>query len=546
MLDDERAIIGVTPAAERCRHSRLFGAFEQAYPVRFEGRDEGAVGGLAALVRFSGAAASDDPRLEHIPCLEYQGEERDSQTVRRVRLAAHASLSRPLWDSQLTERYATHVPPTALREGEIALATIAGNPVWRLRRTPAGDRHTVSIGPAELDAADALRSRLAPGRCLAVLALTQFIRNLTADRDWDTPGPRAAFVIDDPNLRRPTYGHINYPEMAASAAKFDYHVSIAMVPLDGRAFHAQAVQLFREQSRHLSLCIHGNNHIRDELRRPRSLAEGRVPAAQALRRSLAFERRTGVTVDRIMVAPHERLGQAATEALAAYGFEGFASTRPYPWLEYAHDLSWLSRPADAGPLVGWRSAELVGAGLLALLRVDFGHPREELVIRSFLGQPLIMYGHDDLLRGGPGALEQAVQEIGRLGDARWQSLAGIARSSYVTRRRGSTLEVRMLGRRVEFEVPEGVTDVVVSSPRVKLSAASRIAVTGASVLECDDEAEVNTRLAVSGPGKVEVALGHPLDPLAVPVPKASVMSIARRLAAEGRDRTRSKLTWAFR
>jgi hypothetical protein len=540
----EGAVVGVTPARERTRRARLFDAFEQAYPVRFEARDAGAVGGLDALLRFPGA--DDHLRLPaQLPCLRYRGEERQGAVAQEVSLAGHPSLARPLRGARLTEANAGECASRALQRGDV-LASVAGRPAWRLEMPGGVAHHEVSVAPAELRDGQALRSRLAPSRCLAVLALTQFLRNLTADRAWRAPGTRAAFVIDDPNLRRPTYGHINYANMAASAAALGYHVSIAMVPLDGRFFHRDAVRLFRRNSRHLSLCIHGNDHSRDELWRPRSLAEGRVPAAQAIRRSIAFERRTGLTIDRVMVAPHERLGEATAEALLACGFEAFSSSRPYPWLDSADDLPWLSRPLHGSPLVGWRSAELVGDGLPALLRLDFGHPREELVIRAFLGQPLIMYGHEDLLRGGAGELERAAHEIGRLGDVDWQSLGAIARSSVATRRRGSTLEIRMLGRRVSCCVPEGVDELLVDTHLVRRSRSTRLRVLGPGRCERNDGTSAATRLLVDRPGRIELVLDHELDPLTVPAPRPSVRSVARRIAAEGRDRTRPKLSGALR
>lgn len=536
-------MIGVVPAVERRRRARLFDALEDAYAVRFEGREQDTLRALDAVIWFPDADRTHGPPPVNLPSLRFEAEERPRDVLLNLDLAQHPLLARPLWNARLSEGHAAYTPGGEGVPGDTTLAAIGRTPVWRLTPGPA-PHHVVALAPAELGPGDALRSRLAPGRSLALLSLVQFIRNLTGDRDWQTPGLRAAFVIDDPNLRRPTYGHINYLELVASSAEHGYHTSVAMVPLDGRAYHPGAVRLFRENPQYLSLCIHGNNHLRDELRAPRSPAEGHVPAAQAILRSLGFERRSGLTVDRVMVPPHERLGEAATAALFACGFEGFASTRPYPWLDYAHDLSWLSRPADTGPLVGWRSAELVGDGLLALLRVDFRHPREELVIRAFLGQPIIMYGHDDLLRGGPGELERAVAEVGRLGDVRWQSLGEIARSSLATRRRGATLEVRMLSRRVVVDVPDGVAELLVRGPSAGCVAPH--VVSGAARPAPGAEGRTGTRLAVTAPGRVELELPHQVDPFSVPLPNPSLRSLIRRMAAEGRDRTRSKLVWASR
>ena len=72
----------------------------------------------------------------------------------------------------------------------------------------------------------------------------------------------------------------------------------------------------------------------------------------------------------------------------------------------------------------------MAGGLPVLLRADFAlHPREDLVLRAFLGQPLILYGHHELLREGPSALTEAAAAIDRLGDVRWSSLAEIAGAS---------------------------------------------------------------------------------------------------------------------
>ncbi|HVR04621.1 MAG TPA: hypothetical protein VMS02_01180, partial [Solirubrobacteraceae bacterium] len=46
---------------------------------------------------------------------------------------------------------------------------------------------------------------------------------------------------------------------------------------------------------------------------------------------------------------------------------------------------------------------------------------------AFLGQPLVLYGHHDLLRGGPSDLAAAAAQIDALGDVRWGSLGQIAR-----------------------------------------------------------------------------------------------------------------------
>jgi hypothetical protein len=237
----------------------------------------------------------------------------------------------------------------------------------------------------------------------------------------------ACFVIDDPNLHWPSYGHIRYDRLLQDARECGYHLSIAMTPLDGWLAHPGAVRVFREGSPNLSICIHGNDHYGPELSRHASFPENLALARQALERSRSFERRTGLPVDRVMVPPHERISETAAEALRAAGFEGICTTRPYPWIATSSGVSWLRGPVDAGALSGWGPCELVAGGVPMLLRTDFVYPREDHVIRAFLGQPSILYGHHDLLADGLGVLGQAAEEISRLGRVRWSSLAEIAR-----------------------------------------------------------------------------------------------------------------------
>ncbi|MGA7706080.1 MAG: hypothetical protein WB998_14445, partial [Solirubrobacteraceae bacterium] len=85
-------------------------------------------------------------------------------------------------------------------------------------------------------------------------------------------------------------------------------------------------------------------------------------------------------------------------------------------------------PPERGALVGWSSHETLVGALPTLPRTGFNAPREDLALRAFLGQPLIVYAHQDLLRNGLDVLTDAVADIEALGNVRWASLASIARN----------------------------------------------------------------------------------------------------------------------
>jgi hypothetical protein len=445
-MDAASMRVGIVPTDEYERRRRLWSALEGAYPVRFEGRERGAVDGLDAIVAIgagdtandggsgSGSGSGDEPA--DIPRLLAEGAELANATATPGALvfSQDAALARPLRGARLGEAYCGATAMPAARERDVVLATLDGAPVWTRARADARAAQRVACAPTELEEGEALRERLEPGRCLALLALTQFLDDLVCGANADarraTRPLRATFLIDDPNLHWPSYGHLRYPELLRSARTHGYHLAIAMVPLDGWFSDPRVTRMFREGARHLSVCVHGNEHDGPELQRPRSVAEGVALGARALSRAAAFERRTGVAMDRVMVPPHERISEPMARALVSCGFEGLCTTRPYPWAVTSPSRPWLTRPAEAGPLAAWGPVDIVAGGLPILLRADFAlHPREDLVLRAFLGQPLVLYGHHDLLRDGPEALAARAAEIERLGEVRWGSLAEITRAS---------------------------------------------------------------------------------------------------------------------
>ena len=504
------ARVAVVPPAAFHARPRLLGALAQALPVRFEPRAPGQWRDVAAVVRIGAAAAAAPPPL---PCLDAQADEppvRPGAAAATVRLAARdEELDARLHDAALTDAPVAATAALAATEPAALVAARGGEPLW-LRS--AGGRERVAVAPRELDDGEMLRSRLEPGRCLALLALVHFLRRAAQAELFDAPPLRAAFILDDPNLHWPTYGHVRYSDLARDAAAYRYHVAIATVPLDTWFVHPRVRRIFLGSARQLSLLVHGHLHDGPELGRVSDESSAARIGAAALRRVAALERRSGLGVSRVMAPPHERLSEPAAHGLLACGFDGVTMSRPHPWLSGG----WLAAPPDAGPLVGWGVAEQIVGGLPVLLRSALSHPREDLVLRAFLGQPLILYGHARDLAGGTEALRTAAQQINRLGSVHWTSLGDMLASSAETRVDGSRLVVRMHARRVRVDVPPGI---------------DHIALTHAG------DACAPRMLGVEHPGTVELALPAPAPrPAAAPAPGGAAWPVLRRLASEARDR----------
>jgi hypothetical protein len=526
--------VGVTPAQQLESRPRLFAALEAALPVRFEPRPPDVFGGLDALLVLgegdSGliAAPAGLPSLTlALPESLDPGEALDNTHT------AEAGLDPRLHGASLPdERLGAALSQAGAgldSEGATVLAACDGIPTWTRR---VKDESALLI-PAELGPREALRERLCDGRSAALLPLLHFLRDRTEAIRWRPPAARAALLFDDPNLHWPSYGFVKLAELGAHAREHDYHVALATVPLDAWFAHPTALRALRESDGAISLLVHGNDHDGGELGRVATESDAISLAAQALRRVGAFGRRTGVTVDRVMVPPHEACSQAILGGLRRCGFEAITMTRPYPWVEF-EPHSWLARPEDAGALTGWGPAEFV-EGVPVLLRHPIaGRSTAELTLRAFLDQPLILYGHHEDALGGPEALLERVEEVNRIGPAKWCSLSEIAATSFETRQDGAHLAIRLLTRKARIEISAETKELTVELPAVGIEPDQQVlSVSG-------EEINPGEPLTVEPGASLEVSLSpiNAIDPASVSPPPRRPLAVARRLASEGRDRLR--------
>lgn len=526
--------VGVTPAQQLESRPRLFAALEAALPVRFEAREAGAHRGLDALLVLGdegGPAVTlpaDLPTLTlAVPEPPAPGKARDNSHADLE--ALDPRLRGATLPDERIEVALGQAEAEITAEGAKVVASCGGTPTWARR----GANETALLIPAELAPREALRERLCDRRSAALLPLLHFLRDRTEAIRWRAPATRASLLFDDPNLHWPSYGFVKLGELGAHARAHDYHVALATVPLDAWFAHPAALRALRESDGAISLLVHGNDHDGGELGRVASEADAVSLAAQARRRVEAFGRRTGVTVDRVMVPPHEACSQATLSGLRRCGFEAITMTRPYPWVEF-EPHSWLARPEETGALVGWGPAEFV-EGVPVLLRHPIaGRSKAELTLRAFLDQPLILYGHHEDALGGPEALLEAVEEVNRLGPTQWGSLSEIAATSFETRRDGSRLAVRLLTRKAQIEIPAEIEELTVELPEVGIEPDQQ------TLRIAGEEIHPGEPLAIEPGNTVEITLSpvDAIDPAAVPAPRRRPLAVARRLASEGRDRLR--------
>jgi hypothetical protein len=522
--------VGVFPARELDLRRGLFAALEAAFPVRFEGRKAGEQRDLDAAIEICRAGisgATGIPVLSMLIAEPIAGGEPISQVLEAATELDPRLRGAALPDARLGAAIRSGAR-IEVADGAVVLANCLGEPTWT-----RGDRlETALIAPDELGAEEALRERLCLSRSAALLPLVHFLRQLTAPIGWQPPTPRASIVFDDPNLHWPSYGFVKLGELSEHARAHGYHASLATVPLDTWFAHPAAVRALKESAGAISLSVHGNDHNGGELGRQLTEADGLALAAQALRRIGAFERRTGIAVDRVMVPPHEECSEPTVQGLLRSGFEAITMTRPYPWLARP-PRTWLARPEGVDALVGWRPADFAGALPVLLRHPLLTRDAPELVLRAFLDQPLILYGHHgDLAEGGLDVLASAVDDVNGLGERRWCSLGEIVAGNFETRFEGSRLSVRPFTRRLRVDVPDAVEQLVVELPE------AHPGVAGEQLLVDDRPARFGEPIGVAPGTPVDLALraGSQVDVGTVPSPRRQPAAVVRRALGEGRDR----------
>jgi hypothetical protein len=446
-----------------------------------------------------------------------------------VALANDGRLARALRARNIPEHAGAGKLTLKPQSGREVLARVGERPVWW---QSSDGKLSCSLYPlAELGEGQTLREHLRAGAFMGVLPLLHFLGELLGDQGWSLPAPRAAFVIDDPNLHWVSYGFLKYRELAEHASRHGYHLAFATVPLDGWRLDARAVGLMRDNPTALSLLIHGNDHVACELGGLSSDRQAEAAMAQALRRIAALERRCGLSVARVMAPPHGACSEAALRAMFRLGFEAACISRPYPWRD--------GLPAPT-PLAGWHPAELVCGGIPVAPRQSLSASREDLAFRALLGQPLILYGHHGDFADGLDLLAQAAADIDDLGEVRWGGLGSVAGGAYATRRLDDTLLVQMHARRVSVQLPEGIETVRVLAQEPLGGAGWQDVRHGGGVARMSFEAGggVSEPLPVSAAGKLDLELvaERPLDPTQVRAPRPRAWPLIRRLLVEGRDR----------
>jgi hypothetical protein len=237
--------------------------------------------------------------------------------------------------------------------------------------------------------------------------------------------------------------------LLAEMEKHNFHTTIAFIPWNFNRSEQDVVALIRAHPERFSISIHGNNHAHREFgkynRTP--LEEQVADVKEGVARMDAFRALTGIQYDRIMIFPHGVAPEQTFAALKTYNFLGTANSVNVP----------MDLPFPTDPIFLLRPYTLDYANFLSLFRYSAQDqiPRLNIAIQSFLGNPLLFYGHEGLFREGIGAFDGIADFVNQLvPDTRWTSMGNIARHLHLIRRRDDgDFDVRMFSDEMVLNNP---------------------------------------------------------------------------------------------
>ena len=521
-----RQKIGVFPADELVTRARLWEALGALYSVDF-------IAGADCDAAFVAARTRDEAERLAPPSVPYMAFINSARRVpsaasAHVRVADDAVVRRCFRGRALPDNSIDSLAQLEPGGGDRVLASKGEEALWLHQPGPGAAAHFIATEVPNLTSSEYLFEHFQGERLARLFPMLHFLQDVSG---WEQPPLRAAIMFDDPNLHWKTYGYISYPELAEHARKHNYHVSFATIPLDGWYVHPQTASLFKANKDRLSLSIHGNNHTYYELTEaptdPRRLAL----AAQALHRIERFEAMSGLEVSRVMAAPHGACNHSMATALAKTGFEAACISR---------SSVMVRNPGTDWPItIGMTPAEFLGDGLPVYPRYNIRWDDTYPIFSAFLGQPIVAVGHHEDSADGLDLLRRTAELINSLGEINWTDLQSIARSNFVSQRRGEVLQLKMFARTVDLVVPEGVERISVERPWTTNHRSEELVLqNGAELRSASEES-----LPVHAGEKITIGSIRPdaVDHAQVKLSRTPLWALARRQLCEGRDRLRPAL-----
>jgi len=452
VLSQPKIRVAVAPATEYEIRRRLFDMLGSQLEVSFEPHTPGEYKGLQGLIALTGAdEAAREAFLHDVSCYEVILSQPIPVTAQSAvtftsSAAVHSAFrGKTLADSSLINFY--RVPHSFE-----SLAKVGEQTIWGVEQQGNQEHYRVGVDVPVFGEKDFFHNHFRELRWFALVPLLHFLRRLLGPDGWPAAEPRASFIIDDPNLHHRSYGYIDFEKLANHAAALNYHATIATVPLDAWYFDRKVVDLFQTYEKHISLMMHGVNHVADELARTYKEQDALSLLATGLRRIADLESRSGIAVARIMAAPHGAFAEFMADLMVRLGYEG-ACVSIGSLLRWNREKLW---PAN----LGFSMAQPLGNfGCPVFHRI--GLSETDVRLSAFLGHPVIVTTHHQDCVSNFARLEAMANIVNSIDSVRWMGIEEISKTNFVSKMQNGALHIWPYSRHFIVPLSSEITAVEV-------------------------------------------------------------------------------------
>lgn len=514
-------------------HIALLLLFEHLLAIKFHfhSKDDNVPAGYATLVEAG--APHTQPRLAPtftLPFTKVGGENATSSPL-VVSFTFHRDVPLPFRGRTLSGRLQSKPRYSAFSQPAETLATTSTGPVWWTTNGSAQKHIYSALCLPRLSSNDVLCDLLHGDQFFEMLPLLQFLTASSPQKQYSWATQTASFMIDDPNLHSPTYGHANFVEIAKRAAEENYHVSFATIPLDTWYTHKTTASIFLRNQAHISLLVHGNNHTYLELA-SKALPQRRIGLLQqAVSRVERLERLTGLGVSRVMAPPHGACSDDVLSELPGCGFR--AATVDHRSLrEYNLSRPW-TRSLGFLPCERVRKCPVIPRWGFT----DF--TRNSILLASYLHQPMIFMGHHQDFRGGPDFLDQAAREINALGQTQWSNMTDLCESQYQWCMEGRKFKLIPWTNRAVVSLPDSAAELIIEDTPAEMPRHWQVTYPCGTSFTISSGESLSLETHPSRLATIQAVI-EPLCSAALPREWMHPWPFVRRVLTESRDRLLSR------
>lgn len=366
-----------------------------------------------------------------------------------------------------------------------------------------------------------------------------YVRAAGGDKAWHFARQYANLTVDDAWLIEP-YGHLNYAGLLGEMEKHDFHTTVAFIPWNFDRSRPDVASIIRAHPKRFSVCVHGDDHnhaefslsLPSETLSESNRHEDTLKVQQALARMNELSRLTGIPYDRVWIFPYSIGPEPVLAILKQKGFLATVNSEMVP--------QGSAPPAD--PLLQFRNVTLSYANFPSVRRFDVngGLTSSFLAIQSFLGNPILLYVHQDFFASGIDAFDPYADQINRTNPhAAWTTLGEIIRHAYLMKRRDDgQYDIRAYSSDILISNPDPQTRTFhVEKEEAAPPALDSVSVEGQSVPYREDRGLVTIAVVIPGRESRHVQIKYAIPPDAdhIDVSESDVQSNLLRHLSDFRD-----------